>query len=326
MDVELEKVGIYVPTLDRPFFLNRLLRYYAGQHLASPITVGDASTEATTIDQNQKVIERWDSDITIRYIQTPHRTLHESLLDILRAGSEDLAVFVEDDNFVIPNGLYECARFLDHHPEYRIACGWGMTFKPDHPQRITALTSDFYRMGSNEGDDPGGRFTHYFGPGLFLPYLALRRRSEFIEDLLPVEKCPDINFMELLVNGSSVARGRCKKLDTFFIARQVPRPGDYGLPTAADWLRMPRWKDGHKTFVEESEAVLTSLGIDRDSARELVDQALHSYMAARFRSKALPCTTKRMFETIQGFLERTPRIPPRSFAPIQNILLNPQWI
>lgn len=135
-------------------------------------------------------------------------------------------------------GLYAFSEFLASHPDFRCACKWGVNVFSIDPIRLAHARVTYHPGGESEWDEPAARFERFFNGGLFLPYLAVHRRSECMEDLAPVPDGPDINFIEILNNGLSVIRGKIKRLDRFFSfargrapAKTASGPRSSGWPT-----------------------------------------------------------------------------------------------
>ncbi len=296
MEPILKRCALYIPTKDRPQQLDRLLTAYKTAGFRSSMYIGDASTNEASALLSENIAKQHAEGLMVHYRRLASRGIHEGLLDLLENGQEDFAAFVEDDNFVSPEGLAECAKFLSDHPDYRTACGTGETFHENNPQRTSA-----YPMGSNERERPMDRLSSYFNGGLFLPYLSVHRRSEFIEDLAPVRRCRDVNFIEILVNGLSILRGKAKCIDTFYIRRQVPRPGEYGIPPAVEWITSEGWRDAALIFLSEIAKALVDAGEEAATAHAAAETALYDYLTVRFKACTPPQPLlKKIFKMIKS--------------------------
>ncbi len=278
MDDLLGRVAIYVPTRDRPRAVSDLLDAYARRGFRHHIYIGETSASPAAAKVVQAVVDRFRPLLDVTYLRLAGLGLHVALRRMLSVGSEEFAVFLEDDNFIDPSGLDQSASYLATALDCRAAGGWGVAWNSADPKSKPVC----YRSGESLADSPTQRLANFFCRDTFLPYLFVRRRVEFIDDLEAVDTCADVNFLEIAINGLTVIRGKVSRLPIFFLSRPGPRWGEYGIPPALDWLTSATWRDAYLDFERVLTAALTSAGESRDSARGQVRRAFACYMARRF--------------------------------------------
>src|SRR3990167_1664100 len=123
------KVGIVIPTLNRPDFVIRQLEYYVKSKSPHPVYIGDASNEENS-RKLQIAIDKLRKHLTINYCPQPKDcTVSEAHIDLYNRVREDYCIFSGDDDYQIPDSLTKCAEFLESHPDYSSASGQGVTFR-----------------------------------------------------------------------------------------------------------------------------------------------------------------------------------------------------
>jgi glycosyltransferase domain-containing protein len=116
------QVSIVIPTKERPFFLSKVLAYYARQRYRWPILIGDGSGQAG-YDANRRIVEALDGRLDITHERYPDISVHATVVELLELVRTPYTAFSGDDDFLVPEHVDRSAQFLDTHPEYAVAGG-----------------------------------------------------------------------------------------------------------------------------------------------------------------------------------------------------------
>lgn len=114
--LNLNKLTVFIPTKDRPLFLSNLLSFYSDKELTSQILVGDAS------DNSKPII--YDKELNVKFdFHPPGMLVPPSVKLLLEQVKTPYAVFCSDDDYLIPERLDQCVKFLESNPGYSAVTG-----------------------------------------------------------------------------------------------------------------------------------------------------------------------------------------------------------
>src|SRR5687767_4922539 len=94
-------VSLLVPTLNRPEFVIRLLRYYADAAYSGAIYIGDSSTDAYATP-TQEFVAALDGRLRVEYRRCPGCDAAEAMLRIVSEVTSRYVAFLGDDDFLVP--------------------------------------------------------------------------------------------------------------------------------------------------------------------------------------------------------------------------------
>ena len=113
-----EKVAILIPTINRSDFLIRQLSYYASVKSNHPIYIGDSSNKKEKLKITE-FIKNLKDKLEINYSHYPNGNGTEVINEISLQVKENYCAYNGDDDFLIPNSLSKCARFLRDNKDFR---------------------------------------------------------------------------------------------------------------------------------------------------------------------------------------------------------------
>jgi glycosyltransferase domain-containing protein len=118
-------ISILIPTINRPDFVVRALRYYAAVGFGGCVCLGDSSAEAEANRIRQEIdVLKGRLNICYRYYPTSEYKGNARVVqDLCDAATTPFVAYAGDDDFLIPNTLEKCVAFLDAHPDYSAANG-----------------------------------------------------------------------------------------------------------------------------------------------------------------------------------------------------------
>ena len=226
---------ILVPTHNRPRELQRLLTFLANCGGRHSVRILDGSTtEIQTINaQNAK-----EFHFATHEAHAPDSHLGMRCADGLSRVSTQYVVICADDDFVFPDAINECARFLDDHEDHSSVLGnfLSLNYFADKPilRNGVLLEPAFRFIGYTAQEAFIQRALYFFAyTCLGIPplYYGLRRTSiarEAFEHVTPAMK---YSGMELVSNTIALIRGKVAILPLPFGLR------DYSCPTIYEPIR-----------------------------------------------------------------------------------------
>ncbi len=140
-------------------------------------------------------------------------------------------IFVEDDNFIFPNAILNCKKFMEKNLNYISSNGKAFLFLKSKNFKYLNL----YNLPSSLQSKNFLIRANKYGGGIF--YYSLFRRIIFIKILRNIIKIQDNNLSEILFNFQSIKLGKHKRLNHIFLAREYPRPKIYNIPNVSKWFQ-----------------------------------------------------------------------------------------
>lgn len=107
---------VFIPTKDRPLFLSKLLNFYAERNLPYEILIGDSSESPEPV--------LYDSSLKVCYESHPTGMMVPPSVGILLEKIKTpYSVFCSDDDYLVPDQLHRCVKFLESNPDYSAVTG-----------------------------------------------------------------------------------------------------------------------------------------------------------------------------------------------------------
>jgi glycosyltransferase domain-containing protein len=274
------RVTLLIPTLNRPEFVIRLLRYYAEVGFTGRIAVGDSS-DAAGVRLTRAEVERLKGALDIDYVELPGLGLADSWKHLIDRLSTPYAAYLADDDFLVPTSLDKCARFLAEHTDYAAAHGAGLGVTLDTNGLFgKVMLCDYYAQTVSEADLASERLRQHlerYSVTLFAVHRTETWRAMF-ED---VHLIPDMSFgAELLPCCLSVVHGKVKELDGLYVVRQS-HARRYEQPTMFDWIATPNWFASYQVTLDSlARALVAQESISLEAARKIVQEGFRRYVGA----------------------------------------------
>ena len=287
MNSLLKEITIFIPTRNRPHFLNRLLRYYQEVQFPGSLFIGDAS-DPDFVKQNRKICEAFQNDLEIRFFETPEVSTHQSIEAMAAEAETRYATSVCDDDFLCLEGLAECAAFLDQNSDYVGAHGKGLMFSIHGGGAYGQIHySQFYPQAVIEEERPIDRLKSYFEKGGAVVFTLYRTADwkKMFQNPQKISRYQITFIFGELVNASvAVIRGKIKELDCLYLLRQVHAKQKMAELDIYKWFIHPEW---YATYQFLSECVVGELhsksGLNSDEAYDLFEKTFGSYLVGVFR-------------------------------------------
>lgn len=278
-------VTIIIPTLNRPEYMERTLRYYRATRFTGGILIGDSSNPKHFARLNASA-SLFSRDVDVRHIKCAG--LNSAATCQLLAGmvQTPYAVYLGDDDILLTEALEECTSFLDRDTRYASAHGRAWAFSLEGESPYGELKSvEHYPLPKLEESTAAARIKRQFAD-YSVSLFAIHRTEAWREIWRHATKVPDLSFGgELLVVACSAVLGRSKSIATPYLLREA-HERRYILPRTFRWIVSPDWGPSANYFLEEMSRRIEQIdGNGRESALEAAQDALKAYVYNRIEDE-----------------------------------------
>jgi glycosyltransferase domain-containing protein len=271
-------VTLLIPTMNRPEFVARLLRYYASVRFPGRISIGDSSAPEG-ITAAREAVESFRGVLDVEYAEYPGLGLADCWKQMIDRLTTPYAAYLADDDFLVPESVDRCARFLAEHPDYAAAHGAGLGVTLDTNGLFgKVVVCDYYEQTVSEAERASERLRQHlerYTVTLFAVHRAETWRAMFSD----VHRVQDMSFgAELLPCCLSVVYGKVKEIAGLYCVRQS-HGRRYEQPTMFDWIATPGWFEGYEVTREVlARELVAHEDISLESARRLVQEGFRYYV------------------------------------------------
>lgn len=275
--VSSKEISIFIPTKNRPDLLIRVLRYFCENNFKGPIYVGDSS-DSEQIEKVKRALVILKGKIDVRYGEYPGRTGPQTHFSLASQISTPYAVYMGDDDFLIPSALVQCAAFLEQAPDFTACSGKAILIanKNGYPDMATGFYGGACRDLLDERASQ--RFLNYMG-GCFVSLFAVHRTEQMKKAFKDVDIITDRAFTELLSSCCSALLGKLKVIDSLSLVRQC-HAYQYLLVDMYDWLTNKNWLPSYQQFANRLASLLSEKdNIPIEQAYEIVKKGFWQYLA-----------------------------------------------
>lgn len=183
--------------------------------------------------------------------------------------------FLEDDNYIFPDAIYSCEKFLNYSNDF-IACN-GLSFL--YTKKSTKYTFlNTYSSPNFFNDNLIERSIEYKKNGGLL-YYSLIKSNIFCEICQKIKLIKDDNLSEVFFNYLLLLKGKVKTLKIIYLAREFPRPKVYNIPNIFEWLKNEKLFDDLNVVINE----IRNISIENKLSEEiLLKNTIFHYLTIRF--------------------------------------------
>lgn len=234
-------LSILIPTLDRPAFLARTLRYLREQGFHGPVLVGDGSMNVGGLKACTEYNGTW---LDCRGI-----TQQATLGKLADAVDTPYAVYCGDDDFLIPASLAACCAALDKQSDYQSARGHGMVINANGVRALPFMLEP-YRQAELSEISPMRRVLgclRSYAVSLFSVHRIDTWRAMFSASRSMRDKWMGAEIAPCVI---SAARGRTLVLDIPYLARQIHQ-GRYGGEMGEAWFTSPEVQADARLLIDQ---------------------------------------------------------------------------
>jgi glycosyltransferase domain-containing protein len=271
-------VTLLIPTMNRPEFVERLLRYYAAVRFAGRISIGDSSN-AEGVNAARRAVDAFRGVLDIEYAEYPGLGLADCWKQMIDRLATPYAAYLADDDFLVPSSIDRCVKFLADHPDYAAAHGAGLSIALDtNGLSGNVVLCGYYEQTVSEAELASERLRQHlerYTVTLFAVHRADTWRAMFRD----VHLIKDMSFgAELLPCCLSVVYGKVKEIEGLYCVRQS-HGKRYEQPTMFDWIATPDWFRGYEITKDVlARELVAQEGIALDAARTVVQEGFRYYV------------------------------------------------
>lgn len=274
------KVAILIPTMNRPEFIERTIRYYRDINSIHPVYVGDASAKSMKSGIEQIISK---SSLTVRYFHWPKLNDRKTFAALAKSASDDGVSYVSfhgDDDFFVPESLTVCAKFLADNDDYATAQGKAALVTIDQPGPYGMIKSVGTYWHHNElvGSKPIERLEEIL-KNYWVPQFSVHRTSNFLRTCDVYSQITNRNWGEIYHCTSFAIQGKSKSLDVLYLVRHL-HPG-VQHENLIQWLCTDTWFPSYHVVCKDLFRQLD----DSEYTLERIEMLMQSYLAKTIREK-----------------------------------------
>jgi len=276
------KVGILIPTINRPEFIERTVAYYNSLNSPHPIYIGDASDPGIAA-KTVETLERF-RNVEVKYFNWEGLDATRTIVRLAEEVDKEcqFCAFSGDDDYLVPSSLSQCANFLAENRDYRTAQGRAALVELENSGAYGNIKSvgPYWRENSLE-QITGTERLEYFVKNYYVMQFSVHRADEFLEDSRPFNEIKDYSLGEIFHCILFAIRGKSKFLDCLYLIRGM-HDGRWLIPVEkrapcdfVNWIIRPHWSsDLEKCIDLLSLALQESEGMTLDHAKKIITKAL----------------------------------------------------
>jgi glycosyltransferase domain-containing protein len=276
-------ISIIIPTMNRPKLLLRLLQYLSSLEFDGHILIGDSSS-AKIFREVEVDLEVLKGKLSITHCHIPGHSVAAAVVHMNKYLTTSYVCLIPDDDFIVPQTVGACIKFLDEHDDYVAAHGLGLTIGSFSGNSQIVDRVAFYRQTVSSEETASARLQRHlesYSVSLFSVHRSEVWSKMFMNVATPLSRAEfyEKSFMdELLPCCLSVVYGKVKEIDGLYLVRQMHNER-YLLPSWYQWLTSEKWYASYRFFHEiVSNDICEMDGITLSRAHEAVDLGFSRYL------------------------------------------------
>jgi glycosyltransferase domain-containing protein len=271
-------ITVFIPTMNRSPCMRRLLGYFAETKFQGCVLIGDSS-DANHLDQMHQVIADFEDKLNINYIELPAAGGVECAVKLIDAITTPYAVYLSDDDFLVPAGMNQCIEFLERNPDYSCAHGLGVLAVYGNSQGagFKMESTGLYRLPLVLEESAAQRLSRYLGDYTVNMFSVCRTRywQRMYREVPQV--ADHMLGGEILPCALSVTLGKVKELDCFYLVRQGDPRQKYS--DTFDWVMGPNWHASCQTLLDAlASEIVQQDGVDLQAAKYTAKMGFWAYL------------------------------------------------
>lgn len=314
-------ITILIPTLNRPEFLYRALRYYAEARFGGVISIGDSSDSINSAN-NLSSIEKVKSRVNVdyRHYDKEKYDIGSVMKDQIDRVETPYAAVCCDDDFLNVNGVEQCVSFLNDHPHYASARGIRLNFALTNMDSVYGSIDQLQYVPSLdlEDDFASARWAAYINCNTATAY-NVHRKETFQKMWHHIDHFStyDIRY-ELFPCSVSCLSGKVRNLDVLYnvVQQHHGSVSCSGRITIYDALMSEGWSSDVKNFCDYISRELVEKENWREAdARSFFKKEFEKYLFSHFLYQAGSDNKKididritNMAIRIRTFVRNSPRL------------------
>ena len=320
---------LLIPTFNRTYFLERLLRYLTKVGFPHPIIIADSSS-ASASEANRRVATSLRQGLDIHYASySPETYPFSKIAHALDTIESKYSVMCADDDFIVPRAVEQCVRFLEANPDYAVAHGRTMSVYPVQVSHgISRLWTYCLPQRTIASDDASIRLREHL-LSYRATFYSVHRRADLMRNMEITSKVTqDYRFAELLSSCLSLVQGKLSYLDSLYVVRpHNPTPESVENP---DWSTLVTSSGFSQRYTEFRGCLAMELariaGISITEANDVVNHAFVGYLTQALYEVYGGSVNKAKFSVLERAARRVWRAAGLLRAAANTVILDGQFI
>jgi len=275
----VEKITIIIPMYKRRKYLHRILDYYSNTDFN--IMVADSSDEKFMFCKDYK---------NVKYFHYKNRTYSKKMQEIIKKVKTKYVVICADDDFIIPDSIKKCVKFLNENSDYASAQGLYISFI-NESKKIIHIPAYLSSIGKDiNSNDSLKRLKQLLSSYLQLFYSVHRTENLNVVFKISEKKIKNLNLIELLIAIVSCINGKHKVLPIFYGAREQIE-GSAGRLTDKlnNIISKGAYKEEYEYFIKSASDYLSAKeGLAKKNSMMYIREAIEIYLKGIKSSKKSP--------------------------------------
>ena len=284
----MSKVAILIPTLNRPEFLVRQIKYYIYAKNNNSIYIADSS-DAENYEKANREIKLLKNDFLIEHMHCPERNFSQSMELLGTKPKEKYCVYNADDDFLIPKSIDKCVDFLENNSDYVMAQGIGvlMSLKDKYSpygefSYVGEYSAGKYRKSIAE--DAKNRILD-FAKLYWVTEPSVHKTENFLKICKASSVLKNKKWGEIFRCFNLISMGKSKFIDCLYVVRQH-HEGRYFLQRNEEWFKESSWQQSYDEFINYTSKNLAFVDkISEDEAKKIVKKAINYYLKVSDKDK-----------------------------------------
>ena len=264
-----DQITLIIILHNRHANLDRLLEYYSGQYFS--IIIADSSSEEHVFVKERKPY--------VKYSYTPGLTYTQKVEIILQQVTTDYVALCADDDFIIAEGLFECAAFLNDNPGYCVAQGVILKYYQNTIGKKLRYDMVYKGDHSLSSENAVQRMENLFNPYKSLLY-ALHRTPVLKEAFQNAGAAlKNLYLNEYLTSIIPIFKGKSKDLTCLYQVREYAEASDDKTAENIDVvLHAEKYKIELQLFLDHLAGKIDdSAGLDKNALKAFILKELNNY-------------------------------------------------
>ena len=316
-------ITLLVPTMNRPDFVVRLLRYYDSLNFKHSILIGDSSNHEE-FEKTNHVVDELNGRLNVEHFYYPDLTNYAVSYKLIQKVTTPYSAFLPDDDFLVPNSIEKLISFMEKHPDY--SCAWGKT--TIFSLKDQGVHGQISAMGPNneatdysiENNLAKERLLEHISKytSVFIGVCRTQMFKIALRNSLKMNETGNKSnntwwtaqaFGELSTSFSLVAQGKVKSINCLYWVRQS-HDQRYLFNDIFDWITSSNWLSCYNLMAQQIvEDVMMEDHLNKEETYEAVKQAFWAYLAASIVNKYSAKYYKTIYSSRHQFREWAKTIP-----------------
>ncbi len=265
----LDQLTLLIPTHNRHRYLNRLLDYY-----------NETPFNIVVCDSTEVPFDKIADYPNVIYHHYPATDYMVKMNDVLSKINTQRLLLCADDDFIVPEAIYQCLDFLEKHPDYSTVLGNYISFKNEGGNIRTRLmythVCDVDICHEKASERIEAVYNNYFQTFYSIHFTSTVKMLF----KLCAENAIQVKLNEKLFSMLAIINGKIRILPIFYSVREAIE--DSGSTRYVDLdviCRNEAYEQDYQTFITLSGNYLAEKeGIDVEHAKAMVFNAFDAHI------------------------------------------------